>query len=93
MNILSKYVNSNCKNWDLQLSFTFHAYKTAVHSTTKFSPHYFLYGREPLTPLDVTLFPAPPSAKLISNYLKNLTKTFKNAKKIAYYNIEVAQLK
>lgn len=93
VNILSKYVGSKHKDWDVYLPFALHAYRTAIQTSTKFSPHYLLYGREPVTPLDVALFPKPPETKSIPDYIKNLLDNLQEAKEIAHHNIEVAQSK
>lgn len=92
VNILTKYVSSSHKDWDLYLPYALHAYRTAVHSSTKFSPYFLLYGRESKTPLDIALSdnqPVPP--KSASEYIKDLHIKFKLAFDVALHNIEIAQ--
>jgi len=49
---LRAYVDKHGKDWDIYIPFVLNAYRTSPHSTTKFSPYYLLFGREPETTLD-----------------------------------------
>jgi RNase H-like domain found in reverse transcriptase/Integrase zinc binding domain/Reverse transcriptase (RNA-dependent DNA polymerase)/Integrase core domain len=44
--IVSHYVSRNQKDWDQWLPYMAMAYRSTAHTTTGFSPHYLLYGRE-----------------------------------------------
>lgn len=57
--MMSFYISPRHDNWDDLLPFLVFAYNTATQSTTKFSPFYLLYGREPVHTID-TLFPYVP---------------------------------
>lgn len=59
--MLSMYISDNHSNWDIILPFVTFAYNTSVQSTTRFSPFYLVYGREPSTILDAVL-PYPENA-------------------------------
>ncbi|MES9902836.1 MAG: reverse transcriptase domain-containing protein [Sedimenticola sp.] len=43
----------NQKDWDKQLPKILLAYRSSVHSTTKFTPHFLMFGREVQLPIDV----------------------------------------
>lgn len=61
--MLSMYVSSDHRDWDLALPYVTFAYNSSRHDTAGYSPFYMLFGREPTLPLD-TLLPdvtAPPS--------------------------------
>ena len=51
---LRKFINENQTNWDVFLPSVVFAYNTTPHSSTVVSP-YFLFGRDPITPLDRVL--------------------------------------
>jgi hypothetical protein len=40
-------------NWDLHIPSVLFAYRTAKHSTTKYTPFYLNYGRNPVLPLEL----------------------------------------
>jgi hypothetical protein len=40
-------------NWDRYISSALFAYRTTIHSTTRYTPFYLNYGRNPVTPLDI----------------------------------------
>ena len=45
--MLACYTNENHRDWEKYLPFIAFAYNTSVNETTKFSPFYLVYGREP----------------------------------------------
>jgi hypothetical protein len=51
--MLAAYANENHRDWDKYLPFIQFAYNTSVHETTKFSPFYLIYGREPRFPIEL----------------------------------------
>lgn len=51
--ILSMFVSNNQNDWDEYLPYVAFAYRTTVQSSTKFSPFYLMYGRQPLFPTDL----------------------------------------
>jgi hypothetical protein len=90
--IITKYVSSNHKDWDVYLPYAVFAYRTAVQTSTKYSPYFLLYGREPRTPLDITLLPDPPrTPKSTDEFVSNFQQRLSDAYRLAHDNIEVAQ--
>ena len=51
--MLKVCVNENQDDWDELLNKLAFAYRTAVHSTTGFTPFELVYGREPKLPIDI----------------------------------------
>ena len=51
--MISSYINEKQTNWDENIDQLAFAYNTAEHATTKFSPFYLVYGRQPKIPLDL----------------------------------------
>jgi hypothetical protein len=46
MNILSMYMDTHQKNWDIYLPYVLHVYWTSVHTSTKETPYFLMYRRE-----------------------------------------------
>jgi hypothetical protein len=40
-------------NWDLHIPSVLFAYRTTKHSTTKYTPFYLMYGRDPVLPMEI----------------------------------------
>uniref|UniRef100_A0AAZ1XXP6 Gypsy retrotransposon integrase-like protein 1 n=1 Tax=Oreochromis aureus TaxID=47969 RepID=A0AAZ1XXP6_OREAU len=50
---LRKLVNDQQNNWDLYLDPTLFSLRSKVHTTTKYSPFFLMYGREAVIPSEV----------------------------------------
>lgn len=50
--MLAHYVERSQRNWDQVLPYILLAYRMTDHSATGFSPHFLLYGRECVLPVD-----------------------------------------
>jgi transposase InsO family protein len=53
--LIGKGVDDQQRNWDLLLPHLMAAYNGTRHSTTGFSPHFLMFGRDLRQPVDVTL--------------------------------------
>ena len=51
--MLKPYVNKNHRDWDECLAGVLMAYRTTVHCSTGFTPHYLMFGQEATLPMDV----------------------------------------
>ncbi|GJU36899.1 RNA-directed DNA polymerase [Tanacetum coccineum] len=56
-NLLRSLIGDNAKQWDLILPQAEFAYNRSVNRTTSKSPFEVVYGRNPITPLDLVLVP------------------------------------
>ena len=50
---LLKMIDDNQNEWDKFLDSVLFAYRTSKQASTKFSPFFLLYGREPILPVDL----------------------------------------
>jgi hypothetical protein len=53
--MLKHYVKRNLKDWAHYLPQVTFCYNISVHKTTKYSPFYLLYNREPKIPVDIAM--------------------------------------
>ena len=61
-------------DWDKWISVVLLAYRTAVHSTTGFSPFQALFGRSPQLDIDLAIGTAtPPARRDLPTYVSDLT--------------------
>lgn len=59
--MLTKVTSHHGKNWDLELPCALRAYRTAVKTSTKFSPFHLVYGKEALMPIEIEI----PAIKML----------------------------
>ena len=52
---LLKMIDENQSDWDKYLDSVLFAYRTSKQASTKFSPFFLLYGREPVLPVELTV--------------------------------------
>ena len=55
--MIAKLVDPSQRDWDTKIPSILSAYRTAKNETTKFSPFYIMYGRDPVLPVDTLLAP------------------------------------
>ena len=52
---ISMFVDENQKDWDVFVKYVIFAHNVAIHSTTKITPFYALFGRDPNLPVDTII--------------------------------------
>ena len=67
---LSKMVGTNQQEWDLLIPYALWAYRTAVHATTKETPFFLVYGRQPINPADFRIRQWMEEHRDVSEYTK-----------------------
>ena len=90
-NTLSKLVGVNPTDWDLMIPYALWAYRTAIHATTKETPYFLVYGRDPVDPTDVKVKHWLQKATKVENYTQEVADRLLEAKKRV--DIEVAKVK
>ena len=89
--ILSMYVSEHQKDWDLFIPYALFAYRTSIQASTKETPFYLMYGRDPRLPIDASLLKAQETYQDTDDYRSVLADRFLQARKLAHDNIELAQ--
>lgn len=90
-NMLKMYTSANQRDWDRFLPFAVFAYNTAVQESTRESPFYLVFGRDPHLPLADDLH--PPHNYDYVDYRHALSLRIKTAREIALSNIKRSQRK
>lgn len=54
---IAKSIETNQREWDQHLPGVLSSYRVSVHDSTKFSPFFLMYGRDPVLPMDTLLEP------------------------------------
>ena len=89
--MISFYVNTNQRNWDNFIPYVLFAYKTSPQASTKMSPFYLLYGREPKLPVDRLLQQPNVESKTQEGYATEVEQKFKSAWQLAQKHILTSQ--
>ena len=53
MDIMGPLPTAESGDWDVHLPLVMMAYRSSVHSSTQYTPHYLLFGHEICLPVDV----------------------------------------
>ena len=56
--MLAQCINDEQNNWSQQLPYVMMAYRTSVHESTGYTPHFLVYGQEVCFPIDF-MYPNP----------------------------------
>ena len=84
--MLAKLVDRTHRNWDSKIPSILSAYRTAKNETTKFSPFFVLYGRDPVLPVDTLL--APKYRYHGDEYVPCMLETMHNVHHQIQHNLE-----
>ena len=78
--MLSKCINDEQNNWSQQLPYVMMAYRTSVHESTGYTPHFLVYGNEVNLPVDLMYpNPSPTQAKNVHDYVHTKQQAFQKA--------------
>ena len=92
--MIAKSSDGNVMEWDKQLPFLLFAYRSVVQESTKESPFFLLYGRDPRLPTG-TLLEQSRTTYLVDldDYRTELVINLKKARELALKSIKEAQEK
>ena len=88
---LSKYVDTNQKDWDKWMATVLFAYCTSAQSSTGYSPYELLFGRTARLLVDTELDQRLPSPNTTDEYLSKLKRNLRQAKEIVDEEVTAAQ--
>ena len=84
--MLAKLVDRSQRDWDTKIPGILSAYRTAKNESTKFSPFYVLYGRDPVLPVDTLL--APKYRYQGEEYVPTMLENLHGAHHLVRHNLE-----
>ena len=88
--IISKYVSPGQQDWDAYIQTALMAYRMSPNSTTRFTPFFLVYGRDPVLPMDTLLAPKLKyrGEEYVPVMLERLHKAFTSVKHFTYEAME-----
>ena len=90
--MLSKSAESNVSDWDERSPFVLFAYRASTQESTKESPFYLLYGRDPQLPTSEMLEPQVDRISYnLDDYKSEMVRHTSEAWKLAKDNVKRAQ--
>ena len=89
--MLAKKVDKSGRDWDTHLPFVLFAYRTSVQESTKESPFYLLYGRDPRLPTTLEMGAINYEEVDIDNYKNEISIKLAEAWELAKRNNKTAQ--
>jgi transposase InsO family protein len=85
---MSHYVSTTQQDWDEWIPHVLMAYRFSIHRSTGFSPHFLLYGRDPVLPFDDVLRAnKTPRYDADHNYVSEMLGRMANAYKKVRENL------
>ena len=92
IDMLAKTVDKSGQNWDTHLPYVLFAYRASIQESTRESPFYLLYGRDPRLPTEAALSTPLTRAYIdTDDYKTELTLNFTEAWDLARQQVEKAQ--
>ena len=89
--ILSKLVNERQDDWDMWLPQALLSYRSTVHSSTGFSPHLLMFGRETRLPIDLVAPTITEEAQgTRSEFVESMKKRFERTYELTRGNTQKA---
>ena len=89
--MLAMYASKHRSDWDRFIPFTLFAYRTAIQESTKETPFYLIYGRDPCLPLDAVLSAPISKYASVDDYKQEVIKRTQEARYVGQQCIERAQ--
>jgi hypothetical protein len=91
LNMLSKQVKEDQKNWDDELLFLMMAYRCSVNETTGFTPPLLMLGHELRLPIDIVFGECPQGENFQTQYVSTLRQKLNSAFQRVRTNTDTAQ--
>ena len=91
--MLAKRVEKNGKDWDTHLPFVLFAYRASTQESTKESPFYLMYGRDPRLPTALEMDNMSCEEMDVDSYKREVSTKLSEAWELAKNNNKKAQSK
>ncbi len=92
VNSLACYVSTSPRTWDTLIKYVAFSMRTATHESTRESPYYLLYGRDPYLNIEAALMNKDKLREQnVQEYVIELSDNLKRAWEFARQNIKRAQ--
>ena len=80
LNMLAKCIDGDQTNWSVKLPYVMMAYRSSVHESTGFTPHYLVFGHEISLPLDLMYRPPPGTITVdVHDWVSQKEEAFRQA--------------
>ena len=90
--MLSMYVQKHGQDWDRYLPCMLYAYRVSAQESTRESPFFLMFGRDPRQPTEEALsYPTSPYLVDVDDYKSELVQGLSDAWKVAKEHIQSAQ--
>ena len=87
LNMLAKCIDEDQTNWSVKLPYVLMAYRSSVHESTGFTPHYLVFGHEISLPLDLMYRPPPGTTPVdVNDWVLQKEEAFRQAYELVRRN-------
>ena len=87
LNMLAKCIDEDQTNWSVKLPYVLMAYRSSVHESTGFTPHYLVFGHEISLPLDLMYRPPPSKTPVdVNDWVSQKEEAFRQAYELVRRN-------
>ena len=91
LNMLAKCIDEDQTNWSVKLPYVLMAYRSSVHESTHFTPHYLVFGHEISLPLDLMYRPPPSTTPIDVHDWVSQKEAFRQAYELVRRNATAQQ--
>ena len=92
LNMLAKCIDEDQTNWSVKLPYVLMAYRSSVHESTGFTPHYLVFGHEISLPLDLMYRPPQSTPPIdVHDWVSQKEEAFRQAYELVRRNATVQQ--
>ena len=90
--MLAKSIDEDQTNWSVKLPYVLMAYRSSVHESTGFTPHYLVFRHEISLPLDLMYRPPPGRTPVdVNDWLFQKEEAFRQAYELVRRNATTQQ--